>query len=64
MRTMKMNNEKIDLKLNPNTLYKKRQPQEVKKQEQEVCKQKCKQIFIVIKHENVNKAMEQNCTSN
>jgi hypothetical protein len=33
-----------------------------------MCKQKCKQIFIMIKHENIigkkEKVMEQDCASN
>jgi len=52
---MKMNNEKTKLILNLNIKHK-NQNKIAKgyKQEHQVCKQKCKQIFIMIKHENIH----------
>ncbi len=52
MKIIKTNDEKIYLSVNPNT--KTRQIIKKYKQKHEVCKQKGKQIFIVIKCENVN----------
>jgi uncharacterized pyridoxamine 5'-phosphate oxidase family protein len=52
MKIIKTNDEKIYLSVNPNT--KTRQITKKYKQKHEVCKQKGKQIFIVIKCENIN----------
>jgi hypothetical protein len=54
-KNMKMNNEMIDLNLNPNKKY--RNQEKITRglrQEHEMCKQKFKQIFIVTKHANSN----------
>jgi hypothetical protein len=46
-KTMKMNDEKTNLSLNPNIKTK-------NLQKHEMCKQKCKKIVILIKYEFVN----------
>ncbi len=56
MRTMKTNDEKTNVSRNPTQNIKtKTKAQEVKNKKHETWKQKCKSIFIVINHENINK---------
>jgi hypothetical protein len=53
---MKTNDEKTNVSRNPTQNIKtKTKAQEVKNKKHETWKQKCKSIFIVINHENINK---------
>ncbi len=52
MKIMKTKNEKTNLNLNPNTKHRNQhKSQNVKDKNMKYAKQKCKEIFIVIKYE-------------
>jgi hypothetical protein len=54
-RTVKTNNEKKNLNLNPNTKCRNQdKSQDIKYKNMRCAKQKCKKNYIVIKYENVN----------